>query len=103
MVHLPIGLEDFGQIIKNKLTFVDKSLFIKDILDDKGIHVLVLTRPRRFGKTVNLSMLEYFLAAEVQGQSTKALFDGLNITRCVGDYMQHQGKYPVISVTFKEV
>ena len=61
---LPVGTEDFARVIDKKLDFVDKSLFIKEIFDDKATDVLVITRPRRFGKTFNLSMLHYFLASE---------------------------------------
>lgn len=100
---VPVGMEDFAKIIHKKLDFVDKSLFIKEILDDKGSDVAVITRPRRFGKTLNLSMLHYFLADKANGESTKGLFDGLKITQCGGEYLQHQGKYPVISVTFKDI
>lgn len=103
MMQLPIGYDDFGKIIDKKLKFIDKSLFIKEILDDENTEAIVITRPRRFGKTLNLSLLHYFLAAEVYGQPTKDLFEGLNITHCGGNYMQHQGKYPVVSVTLKDI
>ena len=62
---------------------MDKSLLIKEILDDQSTEATVITRPRRFGKTLNLSMLHYFLAPEVNGQSTKGLFDGLKIVHWV--------------------
>lgn len=100
---LPVGTEDFGKLINKKLDFVDKTLFVKEILDDVGADVVVITRPRRFGKTLNLSMLNYFLAEKVNGQSTKGLFDNLSISRCGDEYLQHQAKYPVISVTFKDI
>lgn len=100
---LPVGMENFGKIIQKKLDFVDKSLFIKEILDDKGTEVVVITRPRRFGKTLNLSMLQHFLAERVDGQATKELFDGLKISQYGNEYLQHQGKYPVVSVTFKDI
>lgn len=77
--------------------------FIKEVLDDRGTAVVVITRPRRFGKTLNLSMLHHFLAAEVARKSTKNLFNKLKIAGASGDYLQHQGKYPVISVTFKDI
>lgn len=102
-IRLPIGYDDFGQITEKKLRFVDKSLLIKEVLDDKDIHVSVITRPRRFGKTLNLSMLHYFLASEVAGKPTRGMFDRLAIARCGEKYMGQQGKYPVISVTFKEI
>jgi len=100
---LPVGIENFGRVIERKLDFVDKSLFIKTLLDDKGTDVAVFTRSRRFGKTLNLSMLHYFLAEKVNGEETQGLFDGLKIAECGDEYMRHQGKYPVVSVTFKDI
>ncbi len=73
------------------------------MLDDVAAEVIVITRPRRFGKTLNLSMLQYFLAPEVLGQPTKSLFEHLKIAQCGKKYMEHQGKYPVIFVTFKDI
>lgn len=55
-MQLPIGYDDFGEILDHKLDFVDKSLFIKDVLDDESAKAIVITRPRRFGKTFNLSL-----------------------------------------------
>ncbi len=100
---LPIGTEDFGRVIGRKLDFVDKTLFIKELFDDKGTDVAVFARPRRFGKTLNLSMLHYFLAEKVNGVETKGLFKNLKIEKFGDEYMQHQGKYPVVSVTFKDI
>ena len=102
-VKLPLGHEDFKELIDQQFDFVDKSLFIKEILDDQSTKAAVITRPRRFGKTLNLSMLHYFLAPEVDGQSTQGLFDGLKIAALGDEYMHHQGQYPVIFVTFKDV
>ncbi len=96
IMQLPIGYDDFGKVIEKGLNYIDKSLFIKEILDDINTEAIVITRPRRFGKTFNLSMLHYFLAAEVHGKSTKNLFNQLEIAKCDEKYMQHQGKYPVI-------
>jgi len=100
---LPIGIEDFEELIKKKLDFVDKTLFIKEILDDRGTKVVVIMRPRCFGKTLNLSMLHYFLAEQVYGRSTKHLFDHLNIAHPGDEYMKHQGKYPVVFITLKDI
>ncbi len=102
-MQLPLGYDDFKKIRDKQLDWVDKSLFIQEILDDKATEVTVITRPRRFGKTLNLSMLHYFLAAEAYGQSTQGLFAGLKIAALGDKYMQHQGRYPVIFITFKEV
>jgi hypothetical protein len=102
-VKLPIGYDNFRSVIDKKLTFVDKSLLIKDFLDDEGTQVALVTRPRRFGKTLNLSMLHHFFAAEVQGEPTKDLFKGLKIMQQGEQYLQHQGKYPVIALSFKDI
>lgn len=104
MMQLPIGYDDFRTIVDKKLDLVDKSLFIKEVLDDRTTQVAVITRPRRFGKTLNLSMLQYFLAAKIDGLETKGLFDKLKIAQIEnGKYLQHQGQYPVIFISFKDV
>ena len=106
-MHLPIGVSNFRDLIENKdpnqkgYLYVDKTCFIKEIIYDLK-PVIILIRPRRFGKTLNLSMLHHFFAAEVDGQLTKRLFDGLNIAKDL-ICMEHQGKYPVVFITFKDV
>jgi hypothetical protein len=103
-MELQIGYDDFGKVRAKGLNFVDKTLFIKEVFDNKNTEVSVITRPRRFGKTFNLSTLHHFLASEVNQQKTEKLFDGLRIAEVDnGSYMQHQGKYPVIFVSFKSV
>lgn len=105
-MHLPVGVSNFRELIENKdpqqkgYLYVDKTNFIKEIIYDLT-PVIVLTRPRRFGKTLNLSMLHHFFATEVEGQSTKGIFDGLNISEDIS-CMQHQGQYPVIFITLKD-
>jgi len=101
-MKLPIGYDNFGEIRTRNMHFVDKTLLIKDVLDDTT-KILVITRPRRFGKTLNLSMLHYFFSEEVYGEKTAGLFDDLNIARCEGNYLQHQGQYPVVFVTLKDI
>ncbi|MDF3055109.1 MAG: putative AAA-ATPase [Gammaproteobacteria bacterium] len=96
-----IGVDDFGKIIKEKYNFIDKSLFIKEVLDNRGTEVIVITRPRRFGKTLNMSMLHHFLGSEVNNLKTEGMFDHLKIAKEGSAYMDHQGRYPVISITFK--
>ncbi|MBS0186394.1 MAG: AAA family ATPase [Proteobacteria bacterium] len=100
-MKLPIGESDFRTIIDEKFNFVDKTLFIKEIIEEAS-KVILITRPRRFGKTLNLSMLQYFFAPEVDSFPTKGLFDGLKISQeaVCGDY---QGQVPVISLSFKDV
>src|ERR1700675_2941065 len=100
---LIIGEDDFGEVISEKLNFIDKSLFIKEIFDNKEIKVPIIVRPRRFGKTLNMSMLHHFLAAEVNGLKTQGMFDDLKIAQQGYEYMQHQGKYPVVFISFKEI
>ncbi len=102
-MQLPIGYDNFGKILEKKLYFVDKSLLIQEIIDNKEAEVIVITRPRRFGKTLNLSMLQYFFSAEAYGCKTQGLFDGLKIAALGEEYMQHQGGYPVIFITLKDV
>ena len=92
-MKLPVGYSDFKEIIDNNCYFVDKSLLIKDIVDD-GAKVILITRPRRFGKTLNLSMLRYFFEKKAAGEDNNYLFDGLAITKAGEEYLQHQGKYP---------
>lgn len=101
-MNLPIGYDDFREIIDNKLSIVDKSLFIKDILENAS-KVILITRPRRFGKTLNLSMLRYFLAPEVYGESTQGLFNGLYIQNEIELCKEHQGHYPAVFISFKDI
>lgn len=106
-MQLPVGLSNFRALIDYKdargqpYLFVDKSLFIKDIIDN-GSAVILITRPRRFGKTLNLSMLRHFFASEISEQSTAHLFQNLKISD-YADYMVYQGKTPVIFLTFKDI
>lgn len=103
MNPLPIGYDNFRDVIDRKLTFIDKSLLIKEFLDDGGTQVALITRPRRFGKSLNLSMLHHYFAAEIRGKSTKDLFAGLKILEQGQEYLQHQGAYPVVALSFKDV
>lgn len=101
---VPIGYEDFKRIIDEDMYFVDKSLMIRDILDYKG-SVNLYTRPRRFGKTLNLSMIRRFFEDELDADGKKVvnayLFDKLKIKECGEEYMAHQGRYPVINLSLK--
>jgi hypothetical protein len=93
---LSIGVSDFKELITDNLYFVDKSLFIQDVVD--GVKVLLYPRPRRFGKTLNLSMLRYFYD---NSEDNAHLFKDLAIAN-ENDIMQKQGKHPVIFITFKD-
>jgi len=100
---IPIGIDNFHKLIRENYLFCDKSLLIKEIIDE-GSEVTLIVRPRRWGKTLNMSMIRHFFAPEVYGIKTKNLFDHLAIaTVNNGDYLSHQGKYPVIFVSFKDV
>ena len=101
--HLPTSCEDFRILIDKKLLFVDKTLLIKEFIDNQGAQVNLITRPRRFGKTLNLSMLHYFFAEKVKSKPTEGLFNGLKISEAGEQYMAHQGKYSVIFITFKQI
>jgi len=94
---IPLGTSDFKKIITENRYYVDKSLFIKDVVN--GMDVLLFPRPRRFGKTLNLSMLKYFYDPAYKDSG---LFDGLKISS-EPDIMKKHGKHPVIYITFKDV
>ena len=96
---LPIGVEDFKRLVDNGYYFVDKTLMIKELLENKET-VNLFTRPRRFGKTLNMSMLQRFF--EATEKSNAYLFDSLKIT-AYPEYMAYQGKYPVISISLKSM
>ena len=96
---LPIGVEDFKRLVDNGYYFVDKTLMIKELLENKE-SVNLFTRPRRFGKTLNMSMLQRFF--EATEKSNAYLFDGLKIA-AYPKYMAYQGRYPVISVSLKSM
>ncbi len=96
---LPIGVEDFKRLVDNEYYFIDKTLMIKELLENKET-VNLFTRPRRFGKTLNMSMLQRFF--EATEKSNAYLFDGLKIA-AYPEYMAYQGQYPVISISLKSM
>ena len=103
-MHVPVGVSDFYTIVTYYDTFVDKSLLIKEFVDSPPGQVQIITRPRRHGKTFALSMLQHFMAEEVNGKKTKGLFNHLLIAKQPGDYIKrHQGQYPVVFLTLKGV
>ena len=97
---IPLGAEDFREIIERNGYYVDKTGLIADIIKKKLVKVKLITRPRRFGKTLNLSMLRYFFNIE-GAEENRELFNGLEIEKT--PYMEHFGSYPVISLTLKGV
>ncbi len=94
--RLPMGIESFKEIRRQKFYYVDKTALIRELLENWG-KVTLFTRPRRFGKTLNMSMLRCFFEIG----SDKALFDGLEISRETQLCEEYQGKFPVISITLK--
>ena len=96
---LPIGNSDFKDIIEKKSFYVDKTELIEDVLY-KNATVSLFTRPRRFGKTLNMSMIKYFFDVRNKDENRK-LFEGLKIFG--SEYMREQGKYPVIFVSLKDL
>ena len=100
---LPIGVDNFEELITTGYYYVDKTLFIKELLDIKG-KVNLFTRPRWFGKTLNLSMLRYFFedtGIQEKNEHYATLFEGLNIMGAGKEYIEQMGKYPVINLTLK--
>ena len=97
-VKLPVGIENFEEIRTNGYYYVDKTNLIEQLFESRG-KVNLFTRPRRFGKTLNMSMLKYFFEIGAD----PSLFDGLNISRNEQLCKEHMGKYPVIFLTLKNV
>jgi hypothetical protein len=113
MKKLPLGVSDFKDMVTGEYYYVDKTLFIKDVLD-KGDKILLVPRPRRFGKTLNLSMMKYFYdccpqtgSPDAKGKgahnSYKTLFAALAISKAGQPYLDKMGKYPVIFISFRTI
>lgn len=100
MKALPIGIEDFKEMIDKDYYFVDKTLLIRDLLEKKT-KVCLMTRPRRFGKTLNISMIRRFF--EKTDEDNAYLFKGLKISECSEEILSHQGQYPVIFISLKSM
>ena len=98
MMKLPIGEEFFGNIRTKGFYYVDKTRFIADLLKNRG-SVNLFTRPRRFGKSLNLDMLKSFFEIGTDA----ALFEGLEIGKEAELCERHMGKYPVIMISLKDV
>lgn len=96
---LPIGVSDY-RLAATEYYYVDKTLLIKEFLDERPM-VSLFTRPRRFGKTLNMDMLRTFF--EKTDEDTSAYFRNKKIWQCGDKYREYQGKYPVIFITFKDV
>ncbi|MES2615563.1 MAG: AAA family ATPase [Bdellovibrionota bacterium] len=103
--RVPVGIEDFEEIRKGSYCYSDKSILIEEIIEG-SFKVALFARPRRFGKTLNLSMLRYFFDVNYQkpeGMGKRHLFEGLKIAK--NEYLcnEHMNKYPVISLSFKGI
>lgn len=96
--RLPVGLENFEQIIKENYYYVDKTGLISELIRNGGM-VNLFTRPRRFGKTLNMSMLEHFFSIE----GDKSIFESLEISKDTKLSEEYMGKYPVIFVSLKGI
>lgn len=96
---LPIGISDYRKA-SSEYYYVDKTLLIRDFIDERP-QVSLFTRPRRFGKTLNMDMLRVFF--ERSEEDTSVYFHDKKIWECGKEYQEYQGKYPVIYVTFKDV
>ncbi|MDQ1350880.1 MAG: family ATPase [Acidobacteriota bacterium] len=117
---IPVGVSDFKKMITENYYYVDKTLFIKEVID-RGDTILLLPRPRRFGKTLNISMLKYFYDCcpetespesdtssheskpPAAGNTYKNLFDSLAIQNAGQEYRDQMGQFPVIFLTFKNI
>jgi len=106
MRKIPIGIDNFSDLLEQEknFLFVDKSLLIKDLIE-QGTKLSLIIRPRRWGKTLNMSMLQHFFSSQVNFRATKGLFNNLKIATERNGYYLHkyQGNYPVIFVSFKNV
>lgn len=104
--RIAIGIENYKEIIEKNCYYVDKTLFVRDLLD-KGGKVNLFTRPRRFGKTLMLSMLRTFFELDMDYDKAvtdrRFYFEGMKIMQTGGHYTGHMGKYPVINLSLKSV
>ncbi len=96
--ELPIGIEDFKVLIDNNYYYVDKTKFLCELVRNIG-KVNLFTRPRRFGKTLNLSMIQRFF--EKTEEDNAYLFEGLEVSKAGDAYMNYQGQYPVVTLSLK--
>ncbi len=100
MYGIAIGESDFKMLRVNKCYYIDKTMYIKHIMDNKS-KVILVTRPRRFGKTLNMSMLKYYF--DNTAKDSKEIFEGLKIMEQGEEYTSKLGYYPVIYLTLKDV
>lgn len=101
MLNIGIGTDLFDNLIENNCYYIDKTAYIAELLNTKGKNVKLITRPRRFGKTLTLSMLDCFFS--MNHKDMKPVFEKLAIGKMGKEYMDFQGQYPVIFITLKNL
>ncbi|MFR6378885.1 MAG: AAA family ATPase [Evtepia sp.] len=99
-LKIPVGVSDFAKIRNYKYYYVDKTGLIEDLLEKETAEVTLITRPRRFGKTMGMSMLDNFFDIR---KDSKAIFEGLEISQNTELCSQWMNQWPVLFLTFKEV
>ena len=100
MQGIGIGTSDFKKMRVKDNYYIDKTMYIRNIIDNKS-EIILITRPRRFGKTLNMSMLKYYF--DCKTTDNKELFQGLKIMEQGEQYTSKLGYYPVIYITLKDV
>lgn len=98
-LRVPLGIDDYRVLREKRCEYVDKTHLITDLIDRDNIKVIILPRPRRFGKTINLSMLRWYW--EKRDENLWPLFEGLAVSRAGESYRAHFQQYPVILISFK--
>lgn len=99
---ISVGEDNFSKIRSNNLYYVDKTLFISDFLEDISTNITLITRPTKFGKTLNISMLKYFLSEDYKREEIIKMFKGLNIMNHKDICSKHMNKHSVIHIDLKE-
>ena len=99
--QIPIGVDDFRMLRERELAYVDKSHMLRELIDDAGVLVTLVPRPRRFGKSLNLSMVRCYF--EKRDEDLSPLFEGLSIWEAGATYRQHFQRYPVVYMTLKGI
>ena len=99
-LNIPVGISDFSEIRKNNYYYVDKTALISELLKTAGTKVTLVTRPRRFGKTLGMSMLADFFDIRMD---SREIFDGLEIAKDTYLCEKWRNKYPTIFLSFKDV
>ncbi len=104
MPRIALGEDVFENYITNSDIYIDKSLFILDVIDNAN-KVLLITRPRRFGKTLNMTMLRAFfdIKRKKSGEDFGKYFTNLKVWQCGEKYISHYGKYSVLFLTLKDI